>query len=271
LAIGAKEGVVEASTKLVSSNIADAILWTAGSSNHKSINEFTLYEVMKVAINSTNQPSTNNVLKQLIKMINHTFDFCKKVSINMELMQSNTAQTTTYGIVIGIPQLTRTLLANIKMATKSNYSRKFCSAMHAIRKKFTCNHAHNVALLQIILKELVGADRVQVLKDALAPGAGIAHLVADLVSYLQAMMDGDTDSMYAKLVFGMNSDSNLSEEERKQRRRDCKKSEHSKWTRTTSQRRTCALTARSSIARTLIKSNWTGANGTRNTRAIASN
>jgi hypothetical protein len=38
----------------------------------------------------------------------------------MELMQSNVAQMATYGIVIGIPQLTFTLLANIEMATKSN-------------------------------------------------------------------------------------------------------------------------------------------------------
>ncbi len=39
----------------------------------------------------------------------------------MELMQSNMAQMATYGIVIGIPQITLRLLANIKTATKSNY------------------------------------------------------------------------------------------------------------------------------------------------------
>jgi hypothetical protein len=65
------------------------------------------------------------VLGQLLKVINHTFDFRKKVSINMELMQLNAAQMATYGIVIGILQLTLTLLANIKTATKSNYGREF--------------------------------------------------------------------------------------------------------------------------------------------------
>ncbi len=43
----------------------------------------------------------------------------------MELMQSNAARVAMYGFVIGIPQLTLTLLANIKTATKSNYGRKF--------------------------------------------------------------------------------------------------------------------------------------------------
>ena len=61
-------------------------------------------------------------------MINHPFDFHKKVSVNMELMQLNTAQMATYGFVIGMPQLTLTLLANIKTATKSDFT------SHAIRK-----------------------------------------------------------------------------------------------------------------------------------------
>jgi hypothetical protein len=65
-------------------------------SNHKSIDDFTLFNVLQVAINGADCPSTNNMLKQRIKMINHTFDFCKKVSITMELMQSKAAQMATY-------------------------------------------------------------------------------------------------------------------------------------------------------------------------------
>jgi hypothetical protein len=50
LVIGAKEGVAEAITKLVSRDVTDAILRTANGSNHKSINDSTLFEVMKSAI-----------------------------------------------------------------------------------------------------------------------------------------------------------------------------------------------------------------------------
>ncbi len=123
--IGAKEGAVKAVLKLVSSDITDAILQTADGSDHKSIEDFTLYDVMKVAIDGANQPSTNDVLEQLLKVINHTFDLSKKVSVNMELMQLNVAEMATYGIVIGIPQHMLTLLANIETATKSDYGRKF--------------------------------------------------------------------------------------------------------------------------------------------------
>ncbi len=117
--------MVNAITKSVGSDVTNAILQTANSSNQKSINEFTLHEVMKSAFDEANRPSMNNVLEQLLEVINHNLDFCKKVSINMELMQSNAAQMATYGNIIGIPQLTLTLLANIEMVTKSDYGPEF--------------------------------------------------------------------------------------------------------------------------------------------------
>ncbi len=55
LVIGPKEGVVEAIIKLVGSNVTDPILWMADGSNHKSIDDFTLFAVMKLAIDSANR------------------------------------------------------------------------------------------------------------------------------------------------------------------------------------------------------------------------
>ncbi len=81
------------------------------------------------------------------------------------------------------------LLANIETVIKSKYGHKFCSAMHAIHKKYTYNHVHDAASLQTILTELAGADGVRVLKDAPAPSAGMAHSVADSVSFLHSIMD----------------------------------------------------------------------------------
>ena len=127
---------------------------------------------MKVAINGVNRLTTNDMLEQLLEVIIHTFDFCKKFSNNMELLQSNEAQMAMYRIVIGIPQLTLTLLANIEAATKSNYGCKFCLAVHAICKKYTYNHVHN-------------ATSLQTLKDAPAPNAGTEHSIANSVSFLK--------------------------------------------------------------------------------------
>jgi hypothetical protein len=54
LVIGAKEGLVEAVTKLVGSDITNAVLRTANGSNHKSIDKYTLFAVMAAAINGAN-------------------------------------------------------------------------------------------------------------------------------------------------------------------------------------------------------------------------
>jgi hypothetical protein len=123
--IGAKEGVVKAVTKLVGSDITNEVLQTADGSNHKSIDDYTLIAVMAAAIDGADQPSTTKVLEQLLEVINNTFDFQKKVSVNMELMQLNAARMATCGITISIPQLTLTLIANIENATKAKYGHKF--------------------------------------------------------------------------------------------------------------------------------------------------
>jgi hypothetical protein len=171
---------------------------------------------MQAAIEGANRLSTNNVLEQLLEVINHTFNFCKKISVNMDLLQSNVARMAMYGIVIGVPQLVLTLLANIKPTAKANYGHRFCSAMHVICKKYTYNHVHDAASLQIILMELAGANGVRVLKDAPAPSAGMAHSVANSVSFLHSMMDGDdSNSKYTKSVYGATSNSESPEEERK--------------------------------------------------------
>ncbi len=78
LVIGAKEGVVEAVMKLVGSNITDTVLQTADGSNHKSIDDYTLFAVMAAAIDGADQPSTTDVLEQLLEVINHTFDLQKR-------------------------------------------------------------------------------------------------------------------------------------------------------------------------------------------------
>jgi hypothetical protein len=197
----------------------------------------------------------------------------------MELMQSNAVRMATYGIVIGIPQLTLTLSANIETATKSDYRREFRSAMHAIRKKYVYNHVHDATSLQTILTELAGANGVRALRDAPTPKAGTAHSVANSVSFLNSMMlNSDTDSEYTVLAYGASSDSNSSKEQRKSRKHKHKKPKKAKARekkkkrrpRTMSQRRTRAPIARNTTARSHIELNQTNTCGTKNLRGTAS-
>jgi hypothetical protein len=100
--------------------------------------------------------------------------------------------------------------------------------MHAICKKYTYNHVHDATLLQTILTELAGADGARALKDAPAPNAGTAHSVANSVSYLNSMMNIDSESDYSESAYGASSDSGSSEERRKSHEHENMKTKKSK-------------------------------------------
>jgi hypothetical protein len=199
--IGAKEGVTEGVTLKVGSDITDSILRTPDGSDLKSVDDYKLFDVMRAAIEGADRPSATDVLEQVMEIIHQPFDFRKKISVNMELMQSNAARMSTYGISIGIPQLTLTLLANIETACKTEYGREFRSAMQTIRKAYAYNHVHDATSLAFIMKELTGADGVRDYKEAPAPG-GSAHSVTEAVTFLQQMIGGDNESDYSESTFG---------------------------------------------------------------------
>jgi hypothetical protein len=185
--IGAKEGVVKALTALVGTNITNSMLHTSDG-NFKSVDMYTVHKVMQAANENADRPPMTDLLEQLIKVLHYTFDFCKKISANMELVQNLANRMSPYGIEVGTPLIVLMLLANIKIATKHEYGWEFQSAMQSIRTKYAYNYKYDKASLKVILMTgLAKADSVRTLKDAPAPGTATAHSVADTIKQLKTM------------------------------------------------------------------------------------
>jgi hypothetical protein len=184
--IGAKEGVVEALTALVGTNITDSVLRTSDG-DFKSMDKYTLHEVMQAAIKNADRPPMNDVLEKIIEVLHYTFDFCKKISANMEHVQSLANNMRAYGIEVGTPAITLMLLANIETATKHKYGQEFQLAMQSICSKYVYNHKHDEKSLKVIMTELAKLDPVRTLKDAPAPGIATANSVADTIEKLKTM------------------------------------------------------------------------------------
>ncbi len=110
--IGAKEGVVEALTALVETNITNSVLRTSDG-DFKSLDKYTVHEVMQVAYENADRPPMTDLLEQLIEVLHYNFDFRKKISANMELVQNLANRMSTYGIEVGTPSIVLMLLANI--------------------------------------------------------------------------------------------------------------------------------------------------------------
>jgi hypothetical protein len=119
--IRAKEGAIKAITMKVGTDVTDAVLKAADGSNFKSIDDWQLKDVLATVMQGADRPNTADILTQLLHIIQFTFDFCKKVSANMELLRSKAGSMHSYGITIDLTQIALVLLANIPLATSKDW------------------------------------------------------------------------------------------------------------------------------------------------------
>ena len=98
--IGVKEGVQEAIVAKVGKDVTDPVLRDINGQDYKSIDEYTLDQLKQAVIAGADRPNTPDVLKQLLAVINFVFDFRKKVSHNVEILNVMAAKLQSYGITL---------------------------------------------------------------------------------------------------------------------------------------------------------------------------
>ena len=125
-------------------DITDAILKMVDGSDHHSIDDYQLADILAAIMQGADHPNMADVLKQLVAIVQFNFDFWKKVSANMELLRAKARCMHSYGINIDPTQLAFILLANIDVAASEDWSCVFCPALQPIRRRFTYNHAHGL-------------------------------------------------------------------------------------------------------------------------------
>ncbi len=210
--IGAKEGVVEALTTFVGTDITDTILRQADG-DFKGLDEYTLHELLKTAVNRADRPPATDILDQLLTVFNHAFDMRKKISMNMESLQALVVRMSTYGINIGTAQIALVLIANIKLAAKEDYGRDFRLALHKIGAKYPYSYPHDDTSLKDMLQLLNSADSVQTLKEAPPPASAnaVRSMLESMRTYVNkntttAYADNDDESDYTESAYGATSD-----------------------------------------------------------------
>ena len=225
--IGVKEGVKEAIVLKVGTDVTDPVLRDVNGQDYKGIDDFTLHQLKEAVIAGADRPNTPDVLKQLLAAINFVFDFRKKVSANVELLNSHCAKLQSYGISVDPATRVLNILANTESAMQHDWGRELRPAMQAIRGKYPYNHKHDETSLQDILTILAGADSVRLLREAPEPSSiGSANSVADSYALLQQMMQQPEsdyeESAFAAQSSGLESDDS-STSERKARRKSAKR------------------------------------------------
>ena len=222
--IGVKEGVQEAIVAKVGKDVTDPVLRDINGQDYKSIDEYTLDQLKQAVIAGADRPNTPDVLKQLLAVINFVFDFRKKVSHNVEILNVMAAKLQSYGITVDAATRVLTISANIENAMQHDWGRELRPAMQTIRQKYAYNHKHDDASLQDILTILAGADSVRILREAPEPSNyESAKAVSDSYALLQQMLQQTTPD-YEEQAFAANSSGSESDESSTRDRKQRKKS-----------------------------------------------
>jgi hypothetical protein len=103
----------------------------------------------------------------------------------MVTLKTSATRLKPFGLTITEPELTLILLANIHQAKDHEWGQEFRTAMSANHKAYKYGCIHTTNSLVDILNKLAGADKLQAMKLAPAPGRGNASLVANNRSTLK--------------------------------------------------------------------------------------
>ena len=222
--VGVKEGVQEAIVAKVGKDVTDPVLRDINGQDYKSIDDYTLDQLKQAVIAGADRPNTPDVLKQLLAVINFVFDFRKKVSHNVEVLNVMAAKLQSYGITVDAATRVLTISANVENAMQHEWGRELRPAMQTIRQKYVYNYKHTEASLKDILTILSGADSVRILREAPEPSNyENANAVSESYALLQQMLHQHApdyeENAFATQSSGSESDDSSASDECRQRKK----------------------------------------------------
>jgi hypothetical protein len=154
----------------------------------KSIDDYTLFELIEARIAGAKRPQAKNVLKQIVDAITMPYNFQKKIMDNVAMQQILVNKAQSFGITIDVSLLVVNLEANMEFAQSHEWGREFRVCGQVVRKKYPdYTHKHNQTSFDDIVKEYATADRVRDLTEAPTPTTEQANQVGALTAQLQAI------------------------------------------------------------------------------------
>ena len=206
--MGVKEGFKEKIYDSGGTNALSSVLQQADRQN-KSIDDYTLYELVEARIAFAHRPKATNITKQIVTAITMQFNFRKKVMDNVALQKIMINKTTAFGVSVDVSLLVMNLEANMEYAQSHKWGCKFRVSGQAIRKKYpNYSHSHDQTSYDDMVQEYAAADRVQVLREAPAPSDEQANQVGAFSGQLVALQRAFHD--YEESAFSVDEDSGRS-------------------------------------------------------------
>ena len=184
----------------------------------------------------TAHPATTTILDALVKLLQLQFDFRKRVSTNVELLQVKNTKVKAFGLEATEAQIVLTVMANVENAAEQGYGRAFRAPLEAIRNKYAYYHKHEVTSLKDVLDLLATADTHRRMRDATAPTELQANALSSTLAALRGLFLDPDDATMAEssvatgyeTVYAATSDDSNTSIETYAERRHCQKKEKKK-------------------------------------------
>ena len=158
-------------------DITDTTLRTTNGQDFKTVDEYTLYALMRAVIEGAERPATIDVRKLYVSLCSTNFDFRIKMIVNVERLRYQAAKSNGYGVKLGEDVIVLIIIADIEWAARQEWGGEFRDAMRSIRSLYTYNKVHDAASCFEIMKSLAAADEARDICKAKSP-SGMANAVA---------------------------------------------------------------------------------------------
>ena len=116
-------------------DITNATLHTTDGQDFKTVDEYTLYALMRAVIEGAERQATIDVHKLYVSLCSTKFDFRIKMVVNVEHLRSQAAKSKEYGVKVGEDVIVLIIIANIEWAASQEWVGEFAAnGSHRIAK-----------------------------------------------------------------------------------------------------------------------------------------
>ena len=123
-AIGSKEGAAAGISKVVGTDITNTTLRTNDGQDFKTVDEYTVYALIRAVIEGAERPATIDVRKFYVSLCSTKLHFRIKMVVNVERLRSQAAKSKGYGVKVGEDVIVLIIIANIEWTLLSVNSRR---------------------------------------------------------------------------------------------------------------------------------------------------
>lgn len=193
--IGVKEAISKAATKRFGKNITDPVLRNADGSDFKSINDWTVEELLEAIRQGADRPTNDDTFAKALQVFQTSFNFQSKIQTSYDSLNAKAGQLKHFGITIGPSILGFLLFRQVEQASTHEWGRDLRPAIQTIRQKYHYNHVHDAVSIAEMLSLFAGADAVRNLSQApskITESALAVDLVAQLLNEREVYSDDDT-------------------------------------------------------------------------------